>query len=74
MVQDGQLGEIHAVEASCLDPQDKNGEYLILSCGLTFVAQCIVAFYVTFSEQSGGIFVDAGIHIVSTSPSHAIHH
>lgn len=69
MVQDGQLGEIHAVEASCLDPQDKNGEYLILSCGLPFVAHCIVAFYVTFSEQSGGIFVDAGIHIVSTSPS-----
>jgi hypothetical protein len=27
MVEDGQLGEIHAVEASCLDPQDKDGEY-----------------------------------------------
>lgn len=24
------------------------------------------AFYVTFSEQSGGIFVDAGIHLVRT--------
>ncbi|KAJ0281518.1 hypothetical protein CBS470a_008267 [Colletotrichum nupharicola] len=46
MAENGQLGEIHAVEASCLDPQDKN------------------AFYVTFSEQSGGIFVDAGIHLV----------
>ncbi|KAI7263471.1 hypothetical protein KC345_g9146 [Hortaea werneckii] len=46
MVEAGQLGDIHAVEASCLDPQDKN------------------AFYVTFSEQSGGIFVDAGIHII----------
>lgn len=29
MVQDGQLGEIHAVEASCLDPQDKDGEHLL---------------------------------------------
>ncbi|KAK4086946.1 hypothetical protein Purlil1_8680 [Purpureocillium lilacinum] len=46
MVKNGLLGEIHAVEASCLDPQDKNG------------------FYVAFSQQSGGIFVDAGIHIV----------
>ncbi|TEA17232.1 putative oxidoreductase YrbE [Colletotrichum sidae] len=46
MVEDGKLGNIHAVEASCLDPQDKN------------------AFYVTFSEQSGGIFVDAGIHLI----------
>ncbi|KAM0326853.1 hypothetical protein ACHAPQ_007611 [Fusarium lateritium] len=46
MIRDGQLGDIHAVEASCLDPQDKN------------------AFYVTFSEQSGGIFVDAGIHLI----------
>ncbi|KAF2996767.1 hypothetical protein E8E14_003807 [Neopestalotiopsis sp. 37M] len=46
MVENGQLGEIHAVEASCLDPQDKN------------------AFYVTFSQQSGGIFVDAGIHLI----------
>ncbi|KAI8276300.1 putative oxidoreductase YrbE [Colletotrichum sp. SAR11_57] len=46
MADNGQLGEIHAVEASCLDPQDKN------------------AFYVTFSEQSGGIFVDAGIHLI----------
>ncbi|KAJ0342178.1 hypothetical protein KNSL1_010806 [Colletotrichum chrysophilum] len=46
MAENGQLGEIHAVEASCLDPQDKN------------------AFYVTFSEQSGGIFVDAGIHLI----------
>ncbi|TDZ31466.1 putative oxidoreductase YrbE [Colletotrichum spinosum] len=46
MVEDGKLGSIHAVEASCLDPQDKN------------------AFYVTFSEQSGGIFVDAGIHLI----------
>lgn len=27
MVENGQLGEIHAVEASCLDPQDKNGKH-----------------------------------------------
>ncbi|KAH8655833.1 NAD binding Rossmann fold oxidoreductase [Xylariales sp. PMI_506] len=46
MIENGQLGEIHAVEASCLDPQDPNG------------------FYVTFSQQSGGIFVDAGIHLI----------
>ncbi|KAK9770039.1 hypothetical protein AB5N19_14092 [Seiridium cardinale] len=46
MADNGQLGEIHGVEASCLDPQDKN------------------AFYVTFSQQSGGIFVDAGIHLI----------
>ncbi|KAK5688072.1 hypothetical protein LTS10_000050 [Elasticomyces elasticus] len=46
LVDNGELGTIHAVEASCLDPQDKN------------------AFYVTFSAQSGGIFVDAGIHII----------
>lgn len=25
MAENGHLGEIHAVEASCLDPQDKNG-------------------------------------------------
>ncbi|KAH0359765.1 hypothetical protein KCU65_g9793, partial [Aureobasidium melanogenum] len=46
MIKNGALGEIHAVEASCLDPQDEN------------------SFYVTFSAQSGGIFVDAGIHII----------
>lgn len=27
MVKNGLLGEIHAVEASCLDPQDKNGTH-----------------------------------------------
>lgn len=27
----------------------------------------LLAFYVTFSEASGGIFVDAGIHIVSSA-------
>ncbi|RAH83151.1 NAD binding Rossmann fold oxidoreductase [Aspergillus japonicus CBS 114.51] len=44
MVQDGALGDVHAVESSCLDQQDPTG------------------FFVRFSEQSGGIFVDMGVH------------
>lgn len=32
----------------------------------------VIAFYVTFSEQSGGIFVDAGIHIVSLPGSNDV--
>jgi hypothetical protein len=35
MVEDGQLGDIHAVEASCLDQQDKNGKHT--SCRLVLV-------------------------------------
>ncbi|GMK58992.1 hypothetical protein CspeluHIS016_0700070 [Cutaneotrichosporon spelunceum] len=44
MVDAGELGEVHAVETSCLDQQDPTG------------------FFVSFSAQSGGIFVDMGIH------------
>ncbi|KAH6723032.1 NAD binding Rossmann fold oxidoreductase [Leptodontidium sp. 2 PMI_412] len=44
LVEDGSLGEIHAVETCCIDQQDPTG------------------FFVTFSAQSGGIFVDMGIH------------
>ncbi|VUC36499.1 unnamed protein product [Clonostachys rosea] len=44
MVEKGELGEIHAVETTCLDQQDPTG------------------FFVTFSAQSGGIFVDMGVH------------
>ncbi|KAJ4294207.1 hypothetical protein N0V90_007897 [Kalmusia sp. IMI 367209] len=45
MVENGTLGNIHAVETTCLDQQDPTG------------------FFVTFSAQSGGIFVDMGIDI-----------
>jgi myo-inositol 2-dehydrogenase/D-chiro-inositol 1-dehydrogenase len=48
-VQNKELGDIHAVETSCLDQQDLTG------------------FFVTFSAQSGGIFVDMGVHDVSPS-------
>ncbi|KAK9446820.1 uncharacterized protein V1518DRAFT_407697 [Limtongia smithiae] len=44
MIDSGSLGEVHAVETSCLDPQDPTG------------------FFVSFSELSGGIFLDMGIH------------
>lgn len=44
MVENGSLGEIHAVETMCIDQQDPTG------------------FFVTFSEQSGGIFMDMGVH------------
>ncbi|KAL4799018.1 NAD binding Rossmann fold oxidoreductase [Aspergillus venezuelensis] len=44
MVDSNSLGEIHAVETTCLDQQDPTG------------------FFVTFSAQSGGIFVDMGVH------------
>ncbi|EXJ74881.1 oxidoreductase [Cladophialophora psammophila CBS 110553] len=44
LVENGALGEIHAVETTCLDQQDPSG------------------FFVTFSAQSGGIFVDMGVH------------
>ncbi|KAL4893493.1 NAD binding Rossmann fold oxidoreductase [Aspergillus ambiguus] len=44
IVDSGSLGEIHAVETTCLDQQDPTG------------------FFVTFSAQSGGIFVDMGVH------------
>ncbi|KAI7219921.1 hypothetical protein KC333_g2695 [Hortaea werneckii] len=44
MVEAGSLGEIHAVETTCLDQQDPTG------------------FFVTFSAQSGGVFVDMGVH------------
>ncbi|WVW81125.1 hypothetical protein I302_103116 [Kwoniella bestiolae CBS 10118] len=44
LVEAGELGEIHAVDSTCLDQQDPTG------------------FFVTFSAQSGGIFVDMGVH------------
>ena len=44
MVDNGNLGEIHAVETACIDQQDPTG------------------FFVTFSAQSGGIFMDMGVH------------
>ncbi|KAI0891440.1 NAD(P)-binding protein [Annulohypoxylon nitens] len=44
MIDEGQFGEIHAVETACLDQQDPTG------------------FFVSFSAQSGGIFVDMGVH------------
>lgn len=47
MVEKSALGEVHAVETTCLDQQDPTG------------------FFVTFSAQSGGIFVDMGVHDVS---------
>lgn len=43
-MENGLLGEIHAVETACIDQQDPSG------------------FFVTFSAQSGGIFVDMGVH------------
>ena len=46
MIDSGSLGQIHAVETTCLDQQDPTG------------------FFVTFSAQSGGIFVDMGVHDV----------
>ncbi|KAH6663317.1 NAD-binding Rossmann fold oxidoreductase family protein [Plectosphaerella plurivora] len=46
MIEKGDLGEIHAIETTCLDVQDPN------------------AFFVSFSEQSGGIFLDVGIHMI----------
>lgn len=47
LVENGALGDVHAVETACIDQQDPSG------------------FFVTFSAQSGGIFVDMGIHDVS---------
>lgn len=44
MVENGSMGEIHAVETMCIDQQDPTG------------------FFVTFSAQSGGIFMDMGVH------------
>ncbi|KAF2014261.1 NAD binding Rossmann fold oxidoreductase [Aaosphaeria arxii CBS 175.79] len=44
LVESGSLGDIHAVETTCLDQQDPTG------------------FFVSFSAQSGGIFVDMGVH------------
>ncbi|KAL2834080.1 hypothetical protein BJY01DRAFT_239250 [Aspergillus pseudoustus] len=46
LVDNGDLGEIHAVETTGIDMADPN------------------AFFVSFSEQSGGIFLDFGIHTV----------
>ncbi|KAJ6186393.1 hypothetical protein N7519_007694 [Penicillium mononematosum] len=46
LVDNGTLGEIHAVETTGIDQADPN------------------AFFVSFSEQSGGIFLDFGIHTV----------
>ncbi|KAF2480996.1 hypothetical protein BDY17DRAFT_311797 [Neohortaea acidophila] len=54
LVDNGSLGQIHAVETTCYDKQDDSG------------------FWVTFSPQSGGIFVDAGIHIFLTATSSQI--
>ncbi|KAJ4398824.1 hypothetical protein N0V91_009875 [Didymella pomorum] len=44
LVDAGTLGDIHAVETSSQDKQDKSG------------------FFIAFSLQSGGIFVDMGVH------------
>ena len=45
------------------------------ACDSKTSSDSFAAFYVTFSEQSGGIFVDAGIHIVSmpVSNDHSLH-
>ncbi|KAH8693253.1 NAD-binding Rossmann fold oxidoreductase family protein [Talaromyces proteolyticus] len=54
LIDNGDLGEIHAVETTGIDQADPN------------------AFFVSFSEQSGGIFLDFGIHTVSPSRRRSI--
>lgn len=70
MVENGSLGEIHAVETTCLDQQDPTGEYLLTRI-ISKLEQAdlshLLGFFVTFSAQSGGIFVDMGVHDVGCS-------
>ena len=69
MIQKGDLGDIHAIETTCLDVQDPNGmailSFMDLLVPVVDFYPC-AAFFVSFSEQSGGIFLDVGIHMVST--------
>lgn len=65
LVDNGDLGEIHAVETTGIDQADPNGMVYPESEGRC-TDNCI-AFFVSFSEQSGGIFLDFGIHTVSRS-------
>ena len=71
LIDNGELGEIHAVETTCIDQQDPNGKFAIpLSKAPApslrrLTESSSLAFFVSFSEQSGGIFLDVGIHTVS---------
>ena len=58
MVDAGDLGDTHAVQTDCLDQQDPTGEPNSLP------QSDFPGFFVTFSAQSGGIFVDMGVHDV----------
>lgn len=68
MVENGTLGDIHAVETTCLDQQDPTGmsSTPVLPC--LSLLTCFEGFFVTFSAQSGGIFVDMGVHDVGHEP------
>lgn len=66
LVDRGDLGEIHAVETTGIDQADPNG--MVYCSGSLFSEETHrlrLAFFVAFSEQSGGIFLDFGIHTVS---------
>lgn len=66
MVESGSLGEIHAVETTCLDQQDPTGKESLALPDILH-ANAFKGFFVSFSAQSGGIFVDMGVHDVSRS-------
>lgn len=71
LVENGSLGEIHAVETTCLDQQDPTGKSSLIQhtpFGMRLTPR-LSGFFVTFSAQSGGIFVDMGVHDVWYFPS-----
>lgn len=63
MADAGSLGEVHAVEATCVDVQDPNGKHSRLESG-SILTDLPAAFFVAFSPFSGGLFLDCGIHVV----------
>ena len=58
------------METTGIDQADPNGMLYLPFCSFPLYINDLLfclAFFVAFSEQSGGIFLDFGIHTVSTN-------
>lgn len=69
LIESGELGHIHAVETWMSDVQDPAGKTRSSSVPLSNLLLTAVfvhlGHFVAFAAQSGGIFLDMGIHHVS---------
>lgn len=69
MIESGELGEVDAVEIWMSDVQDPSGKTNLPSLPFLNLLLTVVLVnlgpFVAFAAQSGGIFLDMGIHLVS---------